>query len=58
MERGVPADIASSLESRGHDVRAIDDPTPFGRGEIIVRTSFGTLAGGTEPRTDGCVAAW
>ena len=58
MERGVPADIASSLESRGHDVRAIDDPTPFGRGEIIARTSFGTLAGGTEPRTDGCVAAW
>ena len=52
MERGVPADIASSLESRGHDVRAIDDPTPFGRGEIIARTSFGTLAGGTEPRTD------
>ena len=58
MERGVPADIASSLESRGHDVRMIDDPTPFGRGEIIARTSFGTLAGGTEPRTDGCVAAW
>jgi gamma-glutamyltranspeptidase/glutathione hydrolase len=30
----------------------------MGRGEIILRDEHGTLAGATEPRTDGCVAAW
>jgi gamma-glutamyltranspeptidase/glutathione hydrolase len=30
----------------------------FGRGEIIWNTPEGTLAGATESRTDGCVAAW
>ncbi len=58
VERGVAASLALELEGRGHDVRMMADPTPFGRGEIIVRTPHGTLAGGTEPRTDGCVAAW
>ena len=31
---------------------------PFGRGDMILRTEFGTLAGATEPRADGCVATW
>ena len=58
VEQGVGAPLAQALEGRGHDVRMMFDPTPFGRGEVILRTPFGTLAGGTEPRTDGCVAAW
>ena len=58
VEQGVDAGLAASLEARGHAVQTVDDSAPFGRGEIIVRTPFGTLAGGTEPRTDGCVAAW
>lgn len=58
VERGVSVDVARGLADRGHDIRMMYDPTPFGRGEIIARTVHGTLAGGTEPRTDGCVAAW
>ena len=58
VEQGVDAGLAASLGARGHAVQVVDDPAPFGRGEIIVRTPFGTLAGGTESRTDGCVAAW
>ena len=58
VEQGVDAGLAASLEARGHAVQVVDGSDSFGRGEIIVRTPFGTLAGGTEPRTDGCVAAW
>jgi gamma-glutamyltranspeptidase/glutathione hydrolase len=58
LEQGVPNSIALSLARRGHDVQMIPDTVSFGRGEIIVRTPHGTLAGGTEPRTDGAVAAW
>ena len=34
------------------------DYTGFGRGQIIWRDENGVLAGATEPRTDGTVAAW
>ncbi|GHS87244.1 gamma-glutamyltransferase [Synergistales bacterium] len=58
VEQGVSNSIALSLAARGHDLQMMPDSTTFGRGEIIVRTPHGTLAGGTEPRTDGLVAAW
>jgi gamma-glutamyltranspeptidase/glutathione hydrolase len=58
VEQGVSNAIALSLAARGHDIQMLPDPTSFGRGEIIVRTPCGTLAGGTEQRTDGSVAAW
>ena len=58
VEHGLSNAIALSLAARGHDIQMLPDPTPFGRGEIIVKTSYGTLAGGTEPRTDGSIAAW
>ena len=58
LEQGVPNDVAMSLMARGHDVKVEHDSMSFGRGEIILRTEHGSLAGATEPRTDGCVAAW
>ena len=58
LEQGVPNEIAMSLAARGHDIRVEHDSISFGRGEIILRTEHGSLAGATEPRTDGCVAAW
>jgi gamma-glutamyltranspeptidase/glutathione hydrolase len=58
VEHGVSNHIAQELISRGHSVTVRSDSTSFGRGEIILRTEHGTLAGATEPRTDGCVAAW
>jgi gamma-glutamyltranspeptidase/glutathione hydrolase len=43
----------------GHDVRygEVGDRA-FGRGQIIWRNDDGVLAGGSEPRTDGQIAAW
>ncbi|MDR1482991.1 MAG: gamma-glutamyltransferase family protein [Synergistaceae bacterium] len=58
LEQSMPNHIAGELSSRGHDIRVLESSTTFGRGEIIVRTEHGTLVGATEPRTDGCVAAW
>lgn len=58
LEDGVPAKIAEELRRRGHDITVMSDYTSFGRGQIIWRDENGVLAGATEPRTDGTVAAW
>ncbi|MDD5168665.1 MAG: gamma-glutamyltransferase, partial [Syntrophales bacterium] len=54
-----PEHIAEALNRRGHALRrAAVGATTFGRGQIIWRDKEGVLCGGTEPRTDGVVAAW
>lgn len=58
IEQTVPAYITEALARMGHQVRWAVGSGGFGRGEIIWRLGNGTLAGGTEPRTDGQVAAW
>jgi gamma-glutamyltranspeptidase/glutathione hydrolase len=58
VESGVPNHIVPELTAKGHDVKVQHETASFGRGQIIVRTQYGTLAGATEPRTDGTVAAW
>jgi gamma-glutamyltranspeptidase/glutathione hydrolase len=58
LERGTPEYIAAGLAARGHDVRIPVTSEGFGRGEIIIRTKDGSLAGATEPRTDGAVAVY
>ena len=52
------ADVAEGLARRGHRITVAPDRLGFGRGQIIRRLESGTYAGGTEPRTDGVVAAW
>ncbi|MBB3214449.1 gamma-glutamyltranspeptidase/glutathione hydrolase [Herbaspirillum sp. Sphag1AN] len=42
----------------GHALSWSGNQLGFGRGQIIWRDQHGVLCGGTEPRTDGCVAAW
>ncbi|MFL9925186.1 gamma-glutamyltransferase family protein [Herbaspirillum lusitanum] len=42
----------------GHEVSWSGNQLGFGRGQIIWRDANGVLCGGTEPRTDGCIAAW
>jgi len=42
----------------GHALSWSGNQLGFGRGQIIWRNQQGVLCGGTEPRTDGCVAAW
>lgn len=58
LEQAVSSDIVRGLRERGHEVDVLEDSTSFGRGEMILRTASGSLAGATEPRTDGCVAVW
>lgn len=58
LESSVAPEIVEDLRRRGHEVRVREDDTTFGRGEIIWRDSNGVLAGATEPRADGVVAAW
>lgn len=57
-EPGFPPAEALKLAAMGHEIVPDVTSNDFGRGEIIWRTDQGTLAGATEPRTDGCIAAW
>lgn len=58
IEQGFPMDMAEKLRRRGHQVTVAPDSINFGRGQLIFRDEKGILTGATEPRTDGCVAAW
>ena len=58
VEPGFPPALAQGLSRRGHEMKFELESNSFGRGQIIWRTKEGSLAGGTEPRTDGCAAAW
>ena len=58
LEREVPAHIARELADMGHEIEIAEETLNMGRGQIIWRMENGLLAGGTEPRCDGTVAAW
>lgn len=58
LEHEVPSAFLQELSDRGHQVSVPPDYVDFGRGQIIWRDEKGVLAGGTDPRTDGIVAAW
>ncbi len=58
LDPWVPGHIIRQLAELGHEVEVACEPGAMGRGEIIWRTERRTLAGATEPRCDGMVAAW
>lgn len=59
VEAHFPTHIARQLQRMGHDVHVLADSGSFGRGQIIWRNpQTGILFGGTEPRTDGSIAAF
>lgn len=59
IEHNFPAHIAKLLETRGHDIKIALNSSSFGRGQIIWRDNISNVyVGATEPRTDGCIAAW
>ena len=58
IEPGFSPAAYQRLARMGHDIKCDADSGTFGRGEMILRTEDGTLVGATEPRADGCVAAW
>lgn len=59
VEPHFPDHLAQALARRGHQIVKAIDTGGFGRGQIIWRDpKTGVLAGGTEQRTDGAIAAW
>lgn len=59
VEPEFPNYLVQALQRKGHAIEVLPDTGSFGRGQIIWRnTDTGVLAGGTESRTDGMVAAW
>ncbi|MDR2183124.1 MAG: gamma-glutamyltransferase family protein [Clostridiales bacterium] len=59
VEHAFPRHIAQQLSARGHEMHVALDSGSFGRGQIIWRNpETGVLAGGTEARCDGAIAAW
>ncbi|MCI9155497.1 MAG: gamma-glutamyltransferase family protein [Lawsonibacter sp.] len=58
LERAFPCGVTEELVRRGHEISVMPDSWDFGRGQIIWRNEEGVLCGATEPRADGCVAAW
>ena len=58
IERATAEHLFHGLAAQGHAVSWSNNRLAFGRGQIIWRDAHGVLCGGTEPRTDGCVAAW
>jgi gamma-glutamyltranspeptidase/glutathione hydrolase len=54
-----PEDVVQALLRKGHQLRIATDAGGFGTGQIIWRDAeTGVLAGGTEPRTEGAIAAY
>lgn len=59
VESHFPNHIAQALARRGHEIQIAFDNGVFGRGQVIIRDpETGVLAGGTEARTDGAIAAY
>jgi len=58
VEEGFPLDAVQGLINKGHNIKINPDSGSFGRGQIIWRDERNILVGGTEPRTDGAIAAW
>jgi gamma-glutamyltranspeptidase/glutathione hydrolase len=59
VEPSFPQEFIEELQAKGHEIKVADDTGSFGRGQIIWRNEdSGVLMGGTESRTDGCIASW
>lgn len=58
IEDDFPEEVIKALIAKGHEIELFEDRMSFGRGQIIWKTDEGVLAGATEPRADGTVAAW
>jgi gamma-glutamyltranspeptidase/glutathione hydrolase len=61
LEEGLPHEIISDLQNRGHIVQLADgySRVGMGGGQVIMRDpDTGVLSGGSEPRKDGCALGW
>jgi gamma-glutamyltranspeptidase/glutathione hydrolase len=58
IERRLGAAIVAALQDAGHDVELVDPWSDLvGHAGAIVRHPGGTMAGASDPRSDGAVAA-
>ena len=57
LEEGIPLEAMAKLAEMGHPIRPVSgwERALFGRGQVITRDNGGALAGGSDPRADGCV---
>ena len=58
VEATTPESVYRGLIARGHTLMEPSSSYAFGRGQIIWQIDEGVLIGGSEPRADGCVAAF
>jgi gamma-glutamyltranspeptidase/glutathione hydrolase len=58
VELETPHDVYRGLVARGHRLLEPSETYAFGRGQIIWRLDDGVYVAGSEPRADGCVAAY
>jgi gamma-glutamyltranspeptidase/glutathione hydrolase len=59
LEARFSPDCVDSLKARGHDLQILEDyDESMGHAGAIVRHPDGLLEGGSDPRSDGAVAAW
>ncbi len=56
LEEGIPLKVIAKLAEMGHPVKPVSGwgRALFGRGQVIIRDNGGRLAGGSDPRADGC----
>jgi gamma-glutamyltranspeptidase/glutathione hydrolase len=57
LERGIPASLRTGLAALGHQLVDLDKPHG-GAQAIVIDRAHGTLAGGSDPRKDGCVIGY
>jgi gamma-glutamyltranspeptidase/glutathione hydrolase len=59
LERRIPDAVIHDLEKRGHDIEMLSAyDEAVGHAGAIIRNPNGVLEGGSDPRADGCVAAY
>ncbi|KAI9097059.1 gamma-glutamyltranspeptidase [Phlyctochytrium arcticum] len=58
VEEGIAPTTISELQAMGHKIKIMrgHERAIFGRGQIIGKLADGVLAGGSDPRGDGCAA--
>jgi gamma-glutamyltranspeptidase/glutathione hydrolase len=59
LEPTFPASVVEALRQRGHEILPPDLPGSYGGGQVIhIDPETGALAGGSDPRKDGCAIGY
>ena len=59
LEAGTPEAVVKGLKQRGHEITPPRTPGSYGGGQLIhIDPENGALAGGSDPRKDGCAVGY